>query len=100
MLDEELSLADGAVIPWRRQNEDDNDGYYAQVLQAVGRTFAIPYDVPMKEFSSKQRDIILYGPPRRDKVRIEYKTGSGASRFYETGFTGVIPSMQRRYQET
>jgi excinuclease ABC subunit A len=100
ILDEELSLADGAVIPWRRSGEDDNDGYYGQLLQAVGRTFAIPYDVPIKELSSKQRDIILYGPPRSDRVRIEYKTSSGATRYYETGFSGVIPNLQRRYQET
>ncbi len=100
ILDEELSLADGAVIAWRRQGDDDNDGYYGQLLQAVGRQFAIPYNVPMKELSPKQRDIILYGPPRKEKVRIEYKTGNGDLRYYETGFSGVIPNLQRRYQET
>ena len=70
------------------------------MLQAVGRQFAIPYNVPLKELSSKQRDIILFGPPRKDKIRIEYKTGSGDLRYYDTGFSGVIPSLQRRYQET
>jgi excinuclease ABC subunit A len=100
ILDEELSLADGAVIAWRRQGDDDNDGYYGQLLQAVSRQFAIPFKVPMKELSSKQRDVILYGPPRKDKIRIEYKTGSGDLRYYDTGFSGVIPNLQRRYQET
>ena len=56
--------------------------------------------MPIKELSSKQRDIVLYGPPRKDKLRIEYKTGSGEVRYYDTGFSGVIPSLQRRYQET
>jgi excinuclease ABC subunit A len=100
ILDEELSLADGGVIAWRRQNDDDNDGYYGQLLQAVGRQFAIPYNVPIKELSSKQRDIILFGAPRKDKVRIEYKNSGGALRYYETGFSGVVPNLQRRYQET
>ena len=101
ILDDELSLADGAVIPWRRHNEDDSDGYYGQLLQAVGRQFAIPFNVPLKELSSKQRDIILYGPPRKqEKVRIEYKTSGGDHRYYETGFNGVIANLQRRYQET
>ena len=100
ILDDELSLADGGVIAWRRQNEDDNDGYYGQVLQAVCRQFAIPYKVPLKEMSPKQRDIILHGPPRREKLRIDYKTSSGDVRYYETGFTGVITSLQKRYQET
>jgi excinuclease ABC subunit A len=101
IFDEELSLQDGAVLPWRRQNEDDGDGYYGKVLHAVSRQFAIPLRVPVKELSLKQRDVILYGPPRKqDKVRIEYTTGSGETRYYETGFSGVIPSLQRRYQET
>jgi excinuclease ABC subunit A len=100
IIDDALSLEDGAVIAWRRQNDDDNDGYYGQVLQAVCRQFAIPYKIPVKELSSKQRDIILFGPPRKDKIRIEYKTSSGDVRYYDTGFSGVIPSLQRRYQET
>ncbi|HXF63321.1 MAG TPA: excinuclease ABC subunit UvrA, partial [Caldilineaceae bacterium] len=101
ILDEELSLEDGAVRPWRRQGEEDGDGYYAKLLQAVSRQFAIPNRVPVRELSLKQRDIILYGPPRKqDKVRIEYKTSGGDTRYYETGFSGVIPNLQRRYQET
>ncbi len=101
IFDDELSLADGAIIPWRRQGEDDNDGYYAQLLQAVGRHFAIPYQTPVKTLSAKQRDILLFGPPhKQDKVRIEYKNSSGDLRHYETGFSGVIPNLQRRYQET
>ncbi len=101
ILEEDLSLGGGAVRPWRRQNDDDTDGYYGQVLQAACRQFAVPYDVPVRELSLKQRDVILYGPPRKqDKVRIEYKTASGEVRYYETGFSGVIPNLQRRYQET
>ena len=43
IFEEEKSLEDGAVLPWRRQNEDDGDGYYRQVLQAVCKQFAIPF---------------------------------------------------------
>ncbi|GIV80323.1 excinuclease ABC subunit UvrA [Litorilinea aerophila] len=101
ILEEDLSLAEGAVRPWRRQNGDDGDGYYQQLLQAVCRQFAIPYQVPVRELSRKQRDIILYGPPRKqEKVRIEYRNSSGQARQYETTFHGVIANLQRRYQET
>jgi excinuclease ABC subunit A len=48
-----------------------------------------------------QRDIVLYGTPRKnEKVRIEYKTGRGESRYYEASYEGVIPNLQRRYKET
>ena len=101
ILDDDASLEDNAVRPWRRQSNDDGDGYYGQLLQAVCRQFAIPFRVPVRELSRKQRDIILYGSPRKqDKVRIEYRTGSGEVRHYETGFHGVIANLQRRYEET
>ena len=101
ILDDDRSLEDGAIRPWRRQNDKDGDGYYRQLLRAVCKQYAIPFRVPVGELSLKQRDIILYGPPRKqDKVRIEYRTGSGEVRYYETGYAGVIPNLQRRYQET
>ncbi|MCC6169631.1 MAG: excinuclease ABC subunit UvrA [Caldilineaceae bacterium] len=101
ILDGELSLAAGAVRPWQRAIEGDSDGYYGKLLHAVGRQFAIPDKVPVRELSSKQRDIILHGPPRKqDKVRIEYRTHSGEVRYYEAGFNGVIQNLQRRYAET
>ncbi len=101
ILNEELSLHEGAVIPWQRQNESDNDGYYQQLLVAVCKQYAIPYNAHLKELSLKQRDIILHGPQKKnEKVKIEYKTGNGDVRWYETGFSGVIPNLQKRYQET
>jgi excinuclease ABC subunit A len=101
MFDEELSLEKGAVIPWRRQSEDDNDGYYLQVLRAVAKQYGIPFRTPVKELSLKQRDIILYGTPKQgEKVRIDYTNSEGQERFYETSFSGVLPNLQRRYQET
>ncbi|MEZ4868683.1 MAG: excinuclease ABC subunit UvrA [Caldilineaceae bacterium] len=102
ILDTEKSLADGAVLPWQRQNDDDeNEGYHRQLLRAVAKQFAVPFNVPVGELSLKQRDIILYGPSRKEqKVKIEYVTNGGDSRFYETNFSGVIPNLQRRHQET
>ena len=102
ILEPEKSLADGGVIAWQRQNEDDeNEGYYRQILRAVCKQFAIPFNAPVGELSLKQRDVILYGPPRKEqKLKIEYQSNSGESRFYETHFHGVIPSLQKRLQET
>ena len=101
VFDEEMSLEQGAVIPWRRQGEDDSDGYYLQVLRAVAKQFGVPFKTPVKELSLKQRDIILYGTPKKgEKVRIDYTNSEGQDRFYETSFSGVLPNLQRRYQET
>ncbi|MCX6046019.1 MAG: excinuclease ABC subunit UvrA [Chloroflexi bacterium] len=101
ILNTELSLDEGAVVPWQRQHDGENDGYYQQLLKSICRQYAIPYNTPLKELSLKQRDIILYGPPRKgEKIKLEYRTGGGDMRTYETGFNGVIASLQRRLQET
>ncbi|MFN3335035.1 MAG: excinuclease ABC subunit UvrA, partial [Caldilinea sp.] len=101
IFDEEMTIEDGAVIPWRRQSEEDGEGYYRQVLRAVCKQYGIPSKVPVKELSLKQRDVIVWGTPKKgEKIRIDYLNSKGEERYYETTFSGVIPNLQRRYQET
>jgi excinuclease ABC subunit A len=100
ILNEERTLEDGGVVAWQRANEYDDGGYYRQILQAVSKQFGIPSKVPLRELSLKQRDLILYGPPNKQKLRMEYTTSNGEKRTYETGFSGVLPSLQKRYAET
>ena len=101
ILDDSLSLRDGAIIPWQRKNEDVGEGYYNQLLQGVSKQFSIPLDSKVSDLSRKQRDLLLYGPPSsKSKIRIQYKTGRGDSRTYETRFHGIIPNLKRRYDET
>jgi excinuclease ABC subunit A len=101
ILDPERSLADGGVIAWQRNNDDEGEGYYRQLLRAACKQFSIPFNAPVGELSPKQREVILYGPPRKEqKIKIEYKTTGGDARHYETTFSGVIPHLQRRYNET
>lgn len=100
ILDEALSLDEGAVRAWKR-NDNEGDGYYRQLLQAVCREHAIPFNTPVSQLSLKQRDVILYGPGRDKTVKMEYRTpGSQKSRYYETTFPGVINSLKRRYDES
>ncbi len=101
IFDEELSIDEGAVLPWRRQNEDDGEGYYRQLLHAVCKQYSIPTRAPVKELSLKQRDILLWGPPKKgEKIRIDFVNSDGHNRHYETSFSGIIPNLQRRYQES
>ncbi|MBV7328830.1 excinuclease ABC subunit UvrA [Chloroflexi bacterium TSY] len=102
VLDEKVSLEEGAVIPWRRKNENDGDGYRRQLLRNVCDQYGIPFQVPVGEFSRKQRDIILYGGGRNNNViKMRYRTAAGQEwREYETTFDGVINSLKQRYNET
>ena len=101
ILDNDLSIAEGAVRPWQGANPGNGDeGYYKQLLRSVCQQFSIPRTAPVKELSSKQRDIILFGPPGREKVHVHYRNARGYERNYETQYIGVLPNLQRRYRET
>ncbi len=75
MFDESKSLADGALtVPGYTP-----DGWYVRVFAAV-----VPLDVPIKDFTPKQRELFLYGLPQ--KVKIE-----NMNLTYE----GLIPKIQK-----
>ncbi|HHB90941.1 MAG TPA: excinuclease ABC subunit A, partial [Anaerolineae bacterium] len=92
----ELSLAEGALHPWSR----DTAAYYQALVEAAARHYGIPMDVPWKELSRKQQDIILYGGKRSDTFTVRYVNQYGRLRQFQTSYEGIIPNLQRRYKET
>jgi excinuclease ABC subunit A len=92
----DLSLEEGAIVAW---NTDDHDGYYWQLLEATARYYRIPTDVPWRELTPAQRNIILYGSGE-EEIPITYTARDGGRRIYRTPFEGVVPNLQRRYRET
>lgn len=96
----ELTLEDGAIRPWVRQSSGSADGYYNQLIRTVAHHYGIPLDVPVKDLSIKQRDIILYGSKPGDRVTLRYRNAEGIERVYQTTYEGVIPNLQRRYKES
>ncbi|RLC72127.1 MAG: excinuclease ABC subunit UvrA, partial [Chloroflexi bacterium] len=93
----DLSLAEGAIQPWNFSGRDD--GYYTQLLRAAAERFHIPMDVPVRELTAQQLDVILYGSGT-ERVHVAYRNREGRRRSYETTFEGVIPNLRRRYEET
>ncbi|MGQ9583872.1 MAG: excinuclease ABC subunit UvrA [Anaerolineae bacterium] len=94
--DKDLSLSGGAIKPWSRDRHEN--GYYQQLLRAVAQRKGIPMDVPVRELSRRQLDVILYG--MAETIRLEYRNYQGLMRVFDTTFEGVIPNLQRRYRET
>ena len=92
----DLNLEEGAVQAW---NVDDKEGYRWQLIQAVSAAFNIPTDRAWRELNGAQQKIILYGSGD-DRVEVQYVNREGRRRRYRTHFEGVIPSLERRYQET
>jgi len=93
----ELSLSEGAILPWRRASTTDT--YLAQLLKAVAEHYGFSMHVPVKELSKEHLDIILYGSGD-EVITLRYRDRYGRVRQYETTYEGVIPNLRRRYRET
>jgi excinuclease ABC subunit A len=92
----DLSLREGAISAWPT---DDKRGYYWQLIQATANHFRIPLDVPVRELNSAQLRVLLFGSGR-ERIQVRYVNREGAVRKYRTQFEGVIPNLERRYQES
>jgi excinuclease ABC subunit A len=78
-----LTLAEGAIRPWSRITSRAN--WYTKTLEEISKKYKFSLDTPVGELSAKIKNIVLYG----DK-----------SETNKDGFEGVIPNLERRYDET
>lgn len=92
--DSKLSLENGAIRGWDRRNL-----YYYHFLLSLAKHYRFKIDKPFRELPKSIQHIILYGSGD-DKIPFHYLNEKGS--FYQRThpFEGVIPNMQRRYQET
>ena len=85
--DESVSLETGAIEAWRKNGKRMNI-YYSRVLRQFCRDFGCSYSGPFKDIPKKVREILMYGTDAKGDM----DTG--------TFFEGVIPNLQRRFENT
>ncbi|MDD3024435.1 MAG: excinuclease ABC subunit UvrA, partial [Syntrophomonadaceae bacterium] len=95
VLNMEKSLSDGAIVPW----SNNFYTYYNQIMAGMAEKNGIPMDVPLKNLSQKQIDIILFGNDG-ERIKIVYTNSYGETGTFRSSFEGVINNMSRRYHET
>ena len=92
-----LSLAEGAVLPWRRMVATAS--WFSTILDAVAERYGFRTDTPIGELSEKAREILLRGNGG-ERVTVKYRSRQGQEHSYSTTFEGVLPNLERRYRET
>ena len=93
--DETLSLAAGAISGWDRRN-----AFYFQMLNCLAEHYDFDIEKPFRRLPKKVREIILYGSGK-EKISFSYLRSHGRrSRRRTHSFEGVIPNMDRRYQDS
>ena len=55
--DPDLSLADGAIAPWRSANTQ----YFTRMLESVAEVYEIDMNTPWEQLTAKQQKVVLHG---------------------------------------
>ncbi len=95
--DPEKTLAEGAVTPWRRGTKR-MQSYYRQLQGALVKHFKVDDDKPFTELPNEFKEALYFGTGNQP---IEMNFGSnGRSSKVVRPFEGLVPQMQRLYEET
>ncbi len=93
--DRNLSLREGAVMPWSK----NTSGYYFKLLESACRGFGIDMDKPFKTLPTEDQRLVLYGSGDR-KFSFRFTTRRGRTYRGTRVFEGVIPNLLRHYHST
>lgn len=93
--DKNLSINEGAIVTL---NIGNMHGWYNQCLVALGREYGFTMDMPIKDFTKKQMDVLLYGIGTK-KIAVEYRQANGVKK-YSAGWEGLVNNYERRHKDT
>ncbi|MDR2336999.1 MAG: excinuclease ABC subunit UvrA, partial [Candidatus Nomurabacteria bacterium] len=98
VLNPNLTIAEGAIRPYNRINQDS---WWLKKLIALGARHGFSVHTPVGELEPAQIEKILYGTDD-EKYNIAIgnhpKWGNGNS--YSSTYEGVIPNLERRWRES
>ena len=95
--DPEKSLEDGAIHPWRRGGRRAII-YYKKLLRGLAAQFGVDMHTAYKDLPESFRRILMEGSGE-EIIPLRLYRG-GKTMVYQKPFEGVIPNLERRYQET
>lgn len=99
MPNKNLTLAEGAILPWSKTNGRGNGhNNYLHILEVLGREHGFSVAVPVKKLSPEALEIIFYGPEKKELL-IEQKNDMGGVKEVRVTFEGVVPILKKKYQE-
>jgi excinuclease ABC subunit A len=81
------SLDDGAIEAWRKHGRRMNI-YYGRIMRNFCKTFSVESDIPFRDIPKPLRRILMHGTSAKDESQ------------HGAYFEGVIPNLQRRWENT
>ncbi len=77
--DESLTIDQGAVLPWQT--------LMWSLMKDIARELGVRTDVPFRELTKKERDMVFYGPPVKHHMVYQMQSGRSAGATGEMDFT-------------
>ena len=90
-----LSVKAGALAPWATGS---HDSWTRTILLQACHTLGIPVDVPWRDLTPRQQELLLYGTDK--KILIKHQREDGSQFSFHTQFEGVLNNTARRHRET
>jgi excinuclease ABC subunit A len=94
--DPSLSIADGALKPWRWLLNHPSGAWLKRVMESVALHYGFTLATPYAELTEEQRRVVLYGT---GDTEVEVKLKHGGARTFKSTWEGVVPYMMRRWKE-
>jgi len=95
--DPEKSLDQGAVLPWRRGGKR-MISYYKSMLRAVAQHYGHSLEAPYQSLPDQFRHVLLRGSGA-EEIEFQFWRAGKISKI-KRPFEGVIPNLERLYQES
>ncbi len=93
-----LSILEGAITAPGYNSIGNTESMSRILFNVLAEKYQFSLETPFKDLSEQVKNIIFYGT-NGEKLRIEYANTRGSG-FYDYNFEGIIPNLQRRYNET
>src|SRR6266700_7014736 len=91
------TLAEGAITPWRRGTKRMQT-YYRHLLGALVKHFRVDEDVPFAELPQQFKEALYFGTGD-ESIETTFSSNGRSSKTARP-FEGLVPQMQRLYEET
>ncbi len=93
-----LSVSEGAIMPW--SSSAASSGWYAKLLEAVFKSHGFDIDAPVSKLPAEALEIVFYGTDDQTYDVLAPNSSSMRGQHISTKFEGVIPNLERRYNES
>ena len=90
----DLSLREGAIIPWANRNSV----YFQQMLASLCQHYGVDIYTPFSKLPKEIQEVFIYGSGD-EEIKFSFERDN-RRHFYARPFEGIIPSLERRYHET